>query len=553
MDERSKSVQGTDTFVARKETVYAALKAWREDSHDRNTIVTLSILAVFLVPVCVLALGRDYFTYATETDLLNTYAPEARRILAGEALTIEFHPPGYSLVLAGLLAVFRDLFSAGLAVSVLSSALALMINFKAYQMLLGRWSGWASVTALWASTPLLILSVSATSDAFFFLLFSLALYLTVAVMQRPQSLHLSLGLGLCIGIAFLTRSNGVTLFAAAAAPFVFLPSWRIADLASRMKPFAIILIGALGPISAWYLVSKAYGMPFSPGGTVDNLAMTYFSSGDGIGFESMRDVKGRFDSLSAVMFHDPAAIAGQYFRDLVLFPEKVSKSIAYPVSFVAIVGFYALFKRGRRDFLAVMLLIFLPQILLVNLKTFEHRFYVFLAPLIAVAIWEGLVWLYRLIEKASLKKAAFAFAFAASVFVGLTTVSNAFSYIHVQDTEIGSLIAKTEATDFSESVLVSRKPQTAYYLGAAHHLLIGGHDLRALNDTLDALYTQNGQDVFVYYGSMELWKWEALDMLAADGNAPDWLTRVGCHEAPQGGWCLYRYDPNSNPTDLGSS
>ncbi len=536
-------VQGTDTFVASKETINGAIKAWGEDSRDRNPIVTASILAVFLAPVLMLALGRDYFTYATETDLLNTYAPEARRILAGEALSIEFHPPGYSLVLAGFLGAFRDLFSAGLAVSVLSSALALVINFKAYQMLLGRWSGWASVTALWASTPLLILSVSATSDAFFFLLFSVVLWLTIAVIQKPHQSGLSLSLGLCVGVAFLTRSNGITLFAAAAAPFVSVANLRPGSLAPRAKSFAIILIGAAAPITAWYLVSSVYDMPFSPGGTVDNLAMTYFSSGDGIGFESMRDVKGRFESLSAVLFHDPAAMASQYFRDLVFMPEKVSKSIAYPLSLLAIVGLYALVKRGRREFLAVMILIFLPQILLVNLKTFEHRYYVFLAPLIAVAIWEGFFWGYGLIQKASLKKACAVFGLAASVFVGATTLSNAHSYIHAQDREIGSLIAKTEAINFTSSVIVSRKPQTAYYLDAEHHLLLGGHDLRALRETLQGLNTETGKDVYVYYGSMELWKWDELDMLAPGGDPPVWLTNVACHISEPSSWCLYRYEP----------
>ena len=543
-------VQGTDTFVPTRVTISGAIKAWREDSRDRNPIVSAALMGVFLVPVLILALGREYFNYATETDLLNTYAPEARRILAGEALTIAFHPPGYSLVLAGVLGVVRDLFSAGLVVSVLSSTLALVVNFKAYQMLLGRWSGWASVTALWASTPLLILSVSATSDAFFFLLFSLVLWLTVAVIQKPHNLRLSLALGLCVGIAFLTRSNGITLFAAAAAPFVSVANLRAGSLGPRVKSFAAVLIGALVPIVMWFLVSKAYGMPFSPGGTIDNLAMTYFSSGDGIGFESMRDVKGRFDSLSDVLLHDPAAMASQYVRDLILIPDKVSKSIAYPVSLLAIVGIYALCKRGRRAFLAVMILIFLPQILLVNLKTFEHRFYVFLAPLIAVSIWEAIIWGYRLVEQASLKKVCTVFVLAASLFVGLTTLSNAHNYIHAQDEEIGSLIAKTGAMDVSSSIVVSRKPQTAYYLGAQHHLLIGGHDMRALKEMLQTLHTESGHDVFVYYGSMERWKWDALDALAADGDPPDWLTRVACYDPLPSSWCLYQYSPPVG-SDLG--
>lgn len=527
-----------------KETIYQALKAWREDRRDRNARVTLCILAVFLAPVIILAVGRDYFTYATETDLLNTYAPEARRILSGAALTIEYHPPGYSLVLAGVLSLIPDLFSAGLVISGLSSALALGINFKAYQMLLGRWSGWASVTALWASTPLLILSVSATSDAFFYLLFSLGLWLTVAVIQRPHSVPLSAGLGLLIGVAFLTRSNGVTLFAAAAAPFVSASSLRWAELMPRGKSFALILAGSLVPIGVWYLVSAAFGMPFSPGGTIDNLAMTYFSSGDGIGFESMNDVQGRFNSLSEVLFHDPAAMASQYVRDLFLLPDKISKSIAYPLSFVALAGVFALFKRGRREFWAVMLLIFLPQILLVNLKTFEHRFYVFLAPLVTVAIWEGLRWGYDLIQNGMLKKAGAALILGSLVFVSLTTLSNAYSYIHAQDAEIGSLIAKTERTDFSSAIIVSRKPQTAYYLGGEHHLLIGGHTLADLKETLQALQAEGDQDLWVYYGSMEGWKWADLTMLARDGDPPDWLNRVTCHDQGHASWCLYQFSPS---------
>lgn len=531
------------TRVWDKETVDRALKAWRQSDREPHIGRTLLIMAVFLVPVVVLVCGRSYFNYATETDLLNTYAPEARRILAGLPLTIEYHPPVYSLVLAAVLFVIPDLFTAGLVISCLSSSLALGINFKTYQILFGRRSGWASVAALWASTPLLVLSVSATSDAFFFLLFSLVLGLTVSVIQQPNRARSCLVLGLVIGIAFLTRSNGVTLFASAAAPFVTAASLTRTDLAPRVRSCAFILMGSLFPISVWYFISAAYGMPFSPGGTVDNLAMTYFSSGDGIGFESMAEVQGRFDSVAAVLLHDPAALASKYSRDLFLLPDKVSKSIAYPLSLIALVGAYAMFKRGGRAFFAVIILIFLPQILLVNLKTFEHRFYVFLAPLIAVAIWEGLRWGYEFVRKDGLKKVYLAFALGAFMFVGITTMSNAHTYIHAQDDEIGTLSDFAKERAFSSAIVVSRKPQTAYYLGADHHLLIGGHDLNGLSDVLQALHAERGGQILVYYGSMERWKWSALSVVADADDRPSWLSTVACFDHPQAGWCLYQYVP----------
>ena len=42
----------------------------------------------------------DPIRSGTETDFTTTYAPEAQRILAGEPLLLEFHPPGYPFILA---------------------------------------------------------------------------------------------------------------------------------------------------------------------------------------------------------------------------------------------------------------------------------------------------------------------------------------------------------------------------------------------------------------------------------------------------------------------
>lgn len=518
------------------------LKQILADAGNRSSIALIGAF-VILLPLLILSVSREVFTYATETDFLQTFVPEAERILAGQPLDVSFHLPGFPLILAGVMSLTPDLLTAGLVIAMAASITALWVNFKTYQALLGTDYGWVSVLTLWLSTPLMILSASATSDVYFYLLFCAALWLGVLVAKQPKASRIAVCLGLLIGIAFLTRSNGLTLFAALLMPFVTLQSLNRQEIWPRLKTTGLILGASLIPVLIWLFVSTRYGMPFSPSGTVDNLAMTYFSTGDGIGLESMEQVRGRFDSVVDVLLHDPAAIISQYFIDLFNLPLRVLKTVAFPFSLVAIPGFVLLLLKRNRIFYAVLALFFLPQILLVNLKTFEPRYYLFLAPLVTLSIYEAVKWSAEALKMPSAKR-IYGIAIVACIgFASFATIRYAHVYVHAQNHEIGSLIERTQSLDLDGHVLVSRKIQSAYYTGTDHSLLLGADNLETLFTSLAGIQSRTGQEVLFYYGGMEHWKWPDLLNREAPETAPSWLTVLACSEDPDHGWCLYRFTP----------
>jgi 4-amino-4-deoxy-L-arabinose transferase-like glycosyltransferase len=520
------------------------LKQFLQDQRNRR-LFALSIAAIVLLPLLALSFSRTFFTYATETDFLQTFVPEARRILAGEGLEVSYHLPGFPLVLAGVLSVIPDLLTAGLVIAFLSSVAALWMNFRAYKILLGEDYAWASVLTLWLSIPFMILSASATSDVYFYMLFCGSLWLAVLVANDPKSLRNASLLGLVIGIAFLTRSNGLTLFAAVLAPFITVQSRKDLVARSRIRAAGMIVGGSLVPILIWLFVSVRYGMPFSPSGTVDNLAMTYFSTGDGIGLESMEMVRGKFDSVLDVFLHDPAAVLSQYFKDLFDLPLRALKTVAFPFSLIAIPGFVLLMLKHKQNriFWTVLLLLFLPQILLVNLKTYEPRYYLFLAPLIVLSMYEAIKWGWSAVKAERLKRLYLIGVITAACFASFGTVRYAAVYVHAQNKELGSLIAQTQSMDLSGHVLASRKIQTAYYTGADHALLIGVSDLEDLRLELADIQVRTGKDVVFYYGGMEDWKWPGLLTRDLDAPTPSWLRVLACSDDPAHSWCLYRFNP----------
>ena len=518
------------------------LKQFLQDQRNRR-FFALSIAALVLLPLLVLSFSRTFFTYATETDFLQTFVPEAQRILAGERLEVSYHLPGFPLVLAGVLSITPDLLSAGLVIAFLSSVAALGMSFRTFKTLLGDDYAWASVFTLWLSIPLMILSASATSDVYFYTLFCATLWLTVLVASDPKSSRNASLLGLVIGIAFLTRSNGLTLFAAILAPFITVQSRNELVVWPRIKGACLIAGGSLVPILIWLFVSMRYGMPFSPSGTVDNLAMTYFSTGDGIGLESMETVRGKFDSVLDVFLHDPAAVLSQYFKDLFDLPLRALKTVAFPFSLIAIPGFILLLLKRNRIFLAVLLLLFLPQILLVNLKTYEPRYYLFLAPLIVLSMYEAVKWGWGGVKAERVKRIYLIGVIAAVCFASFGTFRYASVYVHAQNKELGSLVTHTQSMDLSGQVLASRKIQTAYYTGADHALLIDVSDLEALRLELADIQTRTGKDVVFYYGGMEDWKWPGLLTRDLDAPTPSWLTALTCSADPEHSWCLYRFNP----------
>ena len=98
-------------------------------------------------------------------------------------------------------------------------------------------------------------------------------------------------------------------------------------------------------------------------------------------------VAGRFDSVTAVLLHDPVRIATTYLRDLYrLLSVEITRLVEPPLYFMFLPGVFLLLARRWSVGLAVVLAVTVAELLLTNLKQFQPRYYLFLVPLIGAAV-----------------------------------------------------------------------------------------------------------------------------------------------------------------------
>lgn len=485
-----------------------------------------------------MAWGRQFFVFATETDFLYTNYPEALRILNGENLKIEYHPPGFPTLVAASLLIFKDAMLAGMAISIISAALAALFNFKIFEMMFGRNYGIAAGASIFLSAQLFSFSILATSDIYFFALFSAIAMLALKLAQNTRNYATAFWLGILIGISLLTRSNALTLLVCVSAPCLLLTSLNLQSLKHSLIAAAIVIAGILLPNLIWYFIASSTGTPIAPGGTVENLAMTYYSTGNRISMESMDQVEGMFDSVLDVFLHDPLHILKRYIIDLLSLPSKLGGLLTFPIVFLVIPGLISLLFKSNRFFLFYVFIILGSQVALLNLKTFEPRYYFFLLPIFAVAAFECVRFISTKLDKGWVKGSFLTACVVIFCLVSLKTVREANYRIHAQDAEIFDVIQNTQLINMDEVLWVGRKKQVAYYLGSEFLQFRGAQDLNEMKTSLSAIGTN--KRILFYYGSQAKSHWKGLSSLTDSEHYPSWLSPIAQGDAAQG-WTLFEY------------
>ena len=92
------------------------LTAFLEELHyiiDKVKDKYQNLFGVFLVLAgsiitALLAFSRNFFNFGVETDFLTSFVPDAVHFLNFEPLRLKFHPPFYSIGLAGTYMIFSD-------------------------------------------------------------------------------------------------------------------------------------------------------------------------------------------------------------------------------------------------------------------------------------------------------------------------------------------------------------------------------------------------------------------------------------------------------------
>jgi Dolichyl-phosphate-mannose-protein mannosyltransferase len=496
--------------------------------------LTLAVLvAAYTALVLGVGLGRSYIGYH-ETDYVLFFLPDAERFLTGQPLQGAFHPPLYPILIAATYALLGDWLAAGIAVSLVFGLAALVCSHLLFLRLAGPPAAWGAALTLMGSFTFVAEAARASSDVMFFALFVGSCLLALEAMTSG-SRRLWAACGLVVGLAMITRTNAPPLVLLALAPFLG---------AGLPRKRAAAALWAIAGIALPLLVVAAYGGATGshvwPANNHLSLATSFYAAGDDRNsLDAALQVAGRFGSVGEVLLHDPARIATTYLRDLYrLLSVEITALVEPPLYLMFLPGMFLLLARHWSGALAVVLVVAIAELLLINLKQFQARYYLFLVPLIGAAA--GLMcWHVLRAGWAARWRKTFAPAvflmFAAAI--GLA-FAKAYCGAERATAELAELVPATRGQIEDGAAILARKPHLAFYAGASDiHL----PDVGTLDELHDVMRRHGARvPLYLLYGEIEHRLRPQFQALRTPAGAPRWL-RVVAESTPPGRWILYRY------------
>jgi len=316
--------------------------------------------------------------FGVETDFYQSYAVQAQNILAGRPYTYPHHPPGYTILLGGVSLLTGDLFVAGKIISAFAIGL---LGLTAYGLLKAlfdpRIALASTILCLFALIPYSFLAATDVVGALLMLL-----PLRILLNRATVSLRFCLLTGICAGIAYLVRSNAVSVILGIGFCLLFI-DLEHEGLVRRLVKFGFFVGGALLTVSPWFIINwKTNGSPFASTAHLQMAAHFYYPTGDA--FETtLRQAALKFSSLSDVVLYDQTRFLRQFLT--AVFYENIIhlavQAVKFPAYLFAGPGLLLLLwdlSRKRLTFLLVCLIGYL----LLGLVGFHLRLYLFLFPLL---------------------------------------------------------------------------------------------------------------------------------------------------------------------------
>ena len=489
------------------------------------------LVAAIALPLA-LAAGRRWLSFGVETDYLGLFVPEAKRLLAGQPLLIAFHLPLYPAAIALAWSVLGDWVQAGIAVSLLAASATALMTWWLVDRLFGRAAALGALAALATSALYLAQAAEASSDLFFLALYLGACALALAGVRGGQDAAW-VGLGLLIGLALLTRTNALPLLL-----LLLAPGLRRDAAVRRARGVALAFAALALPLSLWLASAAATGSPPWPTSTHVTLAMTYFATAaDPISNEAFASVAGRFHSAWEVLAYDPARVLEIYLADLLsLGRDRLPEFVAFPLGLLALPGLLLLPARRRSAGVGLLGLVTLGEVLLLNLKTFEARYWLSLLPWLGAGLGAMLAEVNRALPGTRAWRLGQRVALGGGMLALALAVGGARAALSFGADELAEAVPAARAVAGPDDLLVARKPHLAYYAGARFALLPDLQSADALGAWLCTLRPKGR--VFVYDGQIERAYRPALQPVLAARSPPAWLERLAAGPAG-GGWALY--------------
>jgi len=503
----------------------------------KETIILWGVILGFTSTVIMFALAREYMTYGTETDFLGGFVPEARRILSGDTLLVDFHPPLYSFLIGAVWLAVRDWFNTGLMVSVLSGVGVLAVSYLFFRRVYGTFAGWGALIGLLASPVFIAYWGLATSDQFFLFLYWAA-FLLVLDAHESNSRRLWAASGVVLGCLLLTRTNGFVSLVLLFIPWI---AWSVSRK-TRAFNFLAVSAGVAVPLVMWWIYAKSTGSPLMPSKNYADFAFSYFSAPEDRYVGDVRMLfETQFHSLWEVLTHDPATIIKSYLRDLPILARRLfyrDELLAFPVNHFVLPGlFFLLFVRPRL-ILVIVAIAVIGQVFLLNIKTFESRFYLFLLPLFGAAVGVLAKTILGLATRRNEK-------IGIAVILGLLGAGgvlqafiSAYPYWHSQDKYLQTIVSEAKPVVRPGATIVAMRPHIPFYLDAASVYFPHVTKMQEL-DAFLAVQAKSGP-VYVFFGDEEKRLRKQIDIQGQVEKTKNRLRPVAEASQPEA-WILYEY------------
>ena len=460
--------------------------------------LSFSCFLFLLVAVTFFVSNRKFFLGDAETDYLITYLVEAKRFLFGQPLFLKIHPPFYSIVIAAINSLFLNWFVTGLVVSWVSSLMALAAIFIFFRRLTSEWAALGSVVGF-ASAPTFIVHAATASSDMFFLALYCSCFLFALLADEKGSRFFWFVTGFFVALAFLTRMNGLSLI-----PLFFLP--RVCgEKVNSKRYFSFLLAGFSIPTLVWIGYARFSGSPFWVQEAHINLAMTYFApTNDRMTYDPYFVLRNQFGNLWDVIRRDPLRMASVYAIDFVFMVGRNLALLVFPgLSFAGAIGFKTFLKRSRKPFVYVYLAATALHVVLINFKTYEPRFYLFLIPFIGASAGSFLEWILTAKFSRDKMSALPSVIFLSLIFL-IAAFSVSFAYVELHpafEAELKEAIPEVRNIVPISSIVVARKPNMAFYTESEFSYFPNVETMSELRKELAQL--PKSKKVFLYYGSYE--------------------------------------------------
>ncbi|MCX8056141.1 MAG: glycosyltransferase family 39 protein [Ignavibacteria bacterium] len=307
--------------------------------------VPLIIIGIYFLIVLISALTYHQIgDYGVETDFYEGMVYEAKEFLKGNLIIEGYKGPLYPIVLGVLGFVFGDFFRIGVILCVVSAVLFLFFGFKTLEKIFGYDVALGSILLIITNSIFIQYSYSAGTDLFFCALSILSIYFLVKGNQLKNSyIFIS---GIFASLAFLTRTNGLFLPAAAIVSFLIF-KFSSKKYSVLIKHSLIYLAGFVLLNIPWSIYKYIHTGDFFYDRNYTNTAWELYGKGK-MSWDYWQSVESlKFTSFKDVIMRDPIL----FVQEILIknfyehFISDLDKLLSLPFAIFLVIGILFLFKR----------------------------------------------------------------------------------------------------------------------------------------------------------------------------------------------------------------